>query len=34
MNRNSGIWWKTLAAAAVGILAAAPAVAQRTELNV
>jgi iron(III) transport system substrate-binding protein len=33
MNRNSGIWWKTLAAA-VGILAAAPVVAQRTELNV
>jgi len=33
MNRNSGIWWKTLAAA-VGILVAAPAVAQRTELNV
>ncbi len=34
MNRNSGIWWKTLAAAAVGILAAAPVAAQRTELNV
>ncbi len=33
MNRNSGIWWKTLAAA-VGILVAAPVVAQRTELNV
>ena len=34
MNRNSGIWWKTLAAAAVGILAAAPVAAQKTELNV
>jgi iron(III) transport system substrate-binding protein len=33
MNRNSGIWWKTLAAA-VGILVAAPVAAQRTELNV
>lgn len=32
MNRNSGIWWKTLAVA--GILAAAPVAAQRTELNV
>ena len=34
MNRNSGIWWKTFAAAALGVLAVAPAVAQRTELNV
>jgi iron(III) transport system substrate-binding protein len=34
MNRNPGIWWKTLAAVAVGILAAGPAAAQRTELNV
>ena len=31
MNCNTGIWWKTLtAAAAVGILAAGPVAAQKT----
>jgi len=35
MNCNTGIWWKTLtAAAAVGILAAGPVAAQKTTLNV
>jgi iron(III) transport system substrate-binding protein len=35
MNRNSGIWWKTLAAAAaVGVFAAGPAAAQKTTLTV
>ena len=34
MNRNSGIWWKSLITAAVGILVAAPVAAQKTELNV
>ena len=35
MNCNTGIWWKTLtAAAAVGILAAGPVAAQKTTLVV
>ena len=35
MNRNSGIWWKTLtAAAAVGVFAAGPVAAQKTTLTV